>query len=181
MVPPLAGVVRTDLCCPYVLSRGRYRLPLGSQQEADDLLSERTPAATRKAGLLLGHVRAVQLRFFRRRVPQSCPVSLTSHCSRFRPLFAHSGLGSLQPPALCHTNNVSSTLGPSLSVTHLPSSSAPSMTLLLYNPVKRSSCPGEQRPTAGPTDDSARFTQSWWSNSATLHLRVMFVYRSHVH
>lgn len=148
-VPPLAGVVRTDPCCPCVLSRGRYRLPLGPQQEADDLLPERTSAATRKTGLLLGHVSAVKRRFFRWCVPPSCPR--VSHASLFPFLSSlppppPSGLGSSQPPALCHTSNVSSTLGPSLSVTPLLSSSAPSMTLLLYNPVKRSSCPGEQRP-----------------------------------
>lgn len=85
-------------------------------------------------------------------VVRSSVLSRVSHTSlfpptdRFCPLFAPSGLVSLQPPALCHTSNVSSTLGPNLSVTHLLSSSAPSMTSLLYNPVKRSSCPGEQRP-----------------------------------
>lgn len=44
----------------HVLFRGRYWLPLGPQQEADDLLSERTSATTRKAGLLLGHVSVVK-------------------------------------------------------------------------------------------------------------------------
>lgn len=88
--------------------------------------------------------------FFRWCVPPSFPESFRPHyfppTDRFCPLFAPLGLVSLQPPALCHTSNVSSTLGPSLSVTHLLSSSAPSMILLLYNPVKRSSCPGEQPP-----------------------------------
>lgn len=61
------------------------------------------------------------------------------------PLFySWSDLGSLQQPASCHTSSVSLTLGPSLSVTHPLSSSAPSTTLLHCCPVKRSSYPGEK-------------------------------------
>lgn len=48
--------VVTDLSHVHVLFRGRHRFPVGPQQEADDLLPERTSAAARKAGLLLGHV-----------------------------------------------------------------------------------------------------------------------------
>lgn len=59
------------------------------------------------------------------------------------PLSVLGPVSSLQP-ALCHTNSVSLTLGPSLSVTHLLSSSAPSMTLLHCCPVKRSSYPGKK-------------------------------------
>lgn len=55
-----------------------------------------------------------------------------------------SGPVSLRQPALCHTSSVSLTLGPSLSVTHPRSSSAPSMTSLHCCPVKRSSYPGEK-------------------------------------
>lgn len=53
------------------------------------------------------------------------------------------GPASLRQPASCRTSSVSLTSGPSLSVTHLLSSSAPSMTLLHCCPVKRSSCPGK--------------------------------------
>lgn len=136
-----------DLSYIHVLFRGRYWLPSRPQQEADDLLSERTSATTRKAGLLLGHVSVVK-HFL---VPQLCSVLLcafhtTSDCPSNGPrlgFLCPSGRVSSQPPALCHTSSVSLTLGPSLSVTHLLSSSAPSTTLLHCNPVKRSSCPGE--------------------------------------
>lgn len=60
----------TDLSYVHVLFRGRDWFPVGPQQEADDLLPERTSAAARKAGLLLGHVSAVQ----RLPVPPFFPV-----------------------------------------------------------------------------------------------------------
>lgn len=73
--------------------------------------------------------------------------SFSSSCSKeplaYLPLCVWSGLVSLQQPALCHTSSVSSTSGPSLSVTPHLSSSAPSMTLLHCFPVKKSFYPGK--------------------------------------
>lgn len=60
----------TDLSYVHVLFRGRDWFSVGPQQEADDLLPERTSAAARKAGLLLGHVSPVQ----RLPVPPFFPV-----------------------------------------------------------------------------------------------------------
>lgn len=138
------------------LFRRCHRLPVGPQQEADDLLSERTSAATRETGLLISHVCP---HFF-------FPISLPFYSHLFflyfllyllflyllslaltKPPFCLShvlGRVSLLQPALCHTNSVSLTSGPSLFVTHLLSSSAHSMTLLHCCPVKRSYYPGEK-------------------------------------
>lgn len=54
-----------------VLFRRCHRLPVGPQQEADDLLSEWTSASTRETGLLLRHVSPYAL-------PHSLPFSLFS-------------------------------------------------------------------------------------------------------
>lgn len=90
--------------------------------------------------------------------------------------FCPSGLVSLQPPALCRTSSVSLTLGPNLSVTHLLSSSAPSMTLLHYNPVKRSSCPGEQWCCR-----TAKESQLHWQHKILVwRLNEVLVYQSHI-
>lgn len=150
----------------HVLFRRCYRLPVGPQQEADDLLFEWTSAAARETGLLLGHVSP------HTKSPLSSVNSYTlshslSFCPSLFPSFLHSflyssrfflvsndplvfpsplclsGLVSLQQPALCPTSSVSLTLGPSLFVTHRLSSSAPSTTSLHCCPVKRSSYPGE--------------------------------------
>lgn len=134
-----------------VLFRRCHRLPVGPQQEADDLLSERTSAAARETGLLLSHVSTDT---HTQTHTHSHPL-LVSAVLLFLHLFSNeplsffylcvwSGPVSLRQPALCHTSSVSLTLGPSLSVTHPPSSSAPSTTSLHCCPVKRSSYPGEK-------------------------------------
>lgn len=138
----------TDLSYVHVLFRGHDWFPVGPQQEADDLLPERTSAAARKAGLLLGHVSPASScsshfpRFFLSSFGPPGSVPLMEHVW---PCLCRSGLVSSQPPALCPTSSASSTSGPSLSATLRLSSSAPSTTLLRSNPAIRSSCPGEPR------------------------------------
>lgn len=146
-----------------VLFRRCHRLPVGPQQEADDLLSEWTSAAARETGLLLGHVSShtpvVAMVILLHSLPSPFPPATLlfrafpspSFCSsvfsEMNPFFFPSPLSgpvSLRQPASCHTSSVSLTLGPSLSVTHLLSSSAPSTTSPHCCPAKRSSYPGKK-------------------------------------
>lgn len=139
----------------FVLFRRCHRLPVGPQQEADDLLSEWTSAAAGETGLLLGHVSRSSFCSFCPPFFICIPLFFFLYCSflKLTPKFPSplclSDLVSSPLPASCHTSSVSLTLGPSLSVTHLLSSSAPSTTSLHCCPVKRSSYPGKKN-EAGP-------------------------------
>lgn len=134
------------LCLP---SRGRHRFPVGPQQEADDFLPERAPAAARETGLLFSHVR---------RTPADAPscanfsstpvfavVLLCKPLPHHLPLCVRPGPVSSRRPALCRTSSASLTSGPSLSVTRRPSNLAPSTTSLRSSPVKKSFYPGKPR------------------------------------